>query len=121
MYFFCTYFDSHFLTRGLALYESLVRHCPCFRLFVLCMDDKCYEILSRLNLPLMEPIRLEDFEKGDEALFFPIHLLYIRNLPVIPLPSFPTVSLLHSGIWKCTENTMSRIFLSEETAMGSPA
>lgn len=68
MYYFCTYFDSHFLTRGLALYESLRLHCPSFRLFILCMDDKCYKILSRLNLVQAEPIQLEDFEKGDKEL-----------------------------------------------------
>lgn len=68
MYYFCTYFDSHYLLRALALYRSLRQHCPSFQLWVLCMDSMCYEILFQLKLPNVHLIALEDFEAGDEEL-----------------------------------------------------
>jgi len=68
MKYFCTYFDSHYLGRGLALYESLRRHCRAFRLWVLCMDDECHRRLAALALPGIEPIALADFERGDAEL-----------------------------------------------------
>ena len=68
MYYFCTYFDSNYLIKGLALYRSLLRHAIAFRLWVLCFDDLAYEILQKLALPEVDPISLRDFEEGDEEL-----------------------------------------------------
>ena len=68
MYDFCTYFDSNYLVRGLALYRSLVRHAGEFRLWVLCLHHQAYEILRRLALQGVHPITLEAFEEEDEEL-----------------------------------------------------
>ena len=68
MHYFCTYFDQHFLPRGLALYHSLRQHCPSFRLFVLCMDRASFDALSRLRLPEIHLVALEEFERGDTEL-----------------------------------------------------
>ena len=68
MHHFCTYFDQNYLPRGLALYESLRKHCPDFKLWILCMDQTACEILSKLKLPYIQPIPLEEFEKNDEEL-----------------------------------------------------
>ncbi len=65
---FCTYFDSNYLVKGLALYRSLVRYAMPFRLWVLCFDDLTYEMLQQLSLPQVHPILLGDFENGDEQL-----------------------------------------------------
>ena len=65
---FCSYFDHRYLTRGLALYESLRRHCPDFNLWVLCLDGIAFGILEKMALEGMHPIRLEDFLRDDEAL-----------------------------------------------------
>ena len=48
--FFCTLFDSNYLTRGLAMYESLAKHCDDFHLFIFSFDDKCLEVLKKLKL-----------------------------------------------------------------------
>ncbi len=63
MRFFCTYFDHRYLNRGLALHRSLRKHCPDFRLWVLCLNDTAFELLSEMEIPEIEAVRLGDFEK----------------------------------------------------------
>lgn len=63
---FCTLFDSAYLLKGLALHESLRAHAPGSRLWILCMDDAAYEVLSQVRLAEVELIALSDFE--DDAL-----------------------------------------------------
>lgn len=68
IYYFCTYFDSNYLIKGLALYRSLLRHAVPFRLWILCFDDLTHEILKRLRLPEIDLISLRDFEEGNQEL-----------------------------------------------------
>ncbi len=63
---FCTLFNSNYLTRGLAMYDSLAVHCPQFHLFIFTFDDKAADILKTLNLPDITVITLAEFE--DEEL-----------------------------------------------------
>ena len=65
MYDFCTYFDHNYMPKGLALYNSLIRHCPDFRLFVLCLSKECYSVLSELSLKNVYLICLEELEASD--------------------------------------------------------
>jgi hypothetical protein len=65
---YCTYFDSRYLTRGLALWESLSRHCAPFELHALCLDDAAYDALVALALPSLVPLRLAELEAADPEL-----------------------------------------------------
>lgn len=64
--YFVTLFDSHYLSRGLILYESLKGVADNFHLFILAIDEICFEKLSRLNLEETTIISMKDFE--DEEL-----------------------------------------------------
>ena len=64
----CTLYNSLYLDKGLVLYDSLCECAKDFKLYVLCMDDKCYEVLSDLKQEYHIPVRLADFEAGDEEL-----------------------------------------------------
>ncbi|MHC1737517.1 MAG: glycosyl transferase [Ignavibacteriaceae bacterium] len=70
MYNFCTLFDSNYLTRGLALHESLMKHCPAFHLYIFAFDEKCLNVLKELSasgeLQNCTLIPLKEFE--DEKL-----------------------------------------------------
>ncbi|HYJ38762.1 MAG TPA: hypothetical protein VEV87_09100 [Chitinophagaceae bacterium] len=59
---FCTLFDSNYLTRGVALYESLERVCPSFHLYVVTFDDRSYDYLVKAKPPHLTPISLSQFE-----------------------------------------------------------
>lgn len=68
MIHFCTYFDRNYLTRAVALHQSLVRHSPPFTLWALCLDDDAHETVAALNLESLRPMRLSDLEDADPAL-----------------------------------------------------
>ncbi len=65
-YNFCTLFDSNYLSRGIALYRSLEKHCKNFHLYIFAFDIKSYNILKILNLPKATVVSLSEFE--DEKL-----------------------------------------------------
>lgn len=62
MHFFCTYFDSNYLLRGLTLYRSLQATGFVFHIYVLAMDDCTLTTLTRLRLPGLKIIPLRDLE-----------------------------------------------------------
>lgn len=68
MYSFCTLFDSSYLSRGLAMHQSLldVMKNSSFTLYIVAFDDACYETLCKLQLERVVVIALSEFE--DEAL-----------------------------------------------------
>ena len=65
-YNFSTLFDSNYITRGLALYYSLEKHCADFHLYIVAFDEKCYQVLKKINLSKATIISLTEFE--DEEL-----------------------------------------------------
>jgi hypothetical protein len=65
---FCTYFDQHYIVRGLTLYRSLEEHAGPFTLYVLCLDEFTFDTLQKLKRPNLVPIPLSQFEAGDTAL-----------------------------------------------------
>ena len=59
---FCTLFNSCYLSRGLAMYNSLVRQGADFHLYIFAFDDACDALLRRLDLPDATIISLHEFE-----------------------------------------------------------
>ncbi len=64
----CTLYNSLYLDKGLVLYDSLCECAKDFKLYVLCMDEKCYEVLKNMNQGNHIPVRLLDLEEGDKEL-----------------------------------------------------
>jgi len=65
---YCTYFDHRYLAKGLTMIRSLRRHVPDAQIWVLCLDDRAYEMMVSLAEPGVRAIALADFEAGDAAL-----------------------------------------------------
>jgi hypothetical protein len=59
---FCTLFDSRYLSRGLAMYESLTSQTPDSHLYIFPFDDVALDILRKLNLPSATIVSLAEFE-----------------------------------------------------------
>lgn len=64
MMYFCTLFDSNYISKGIALYLSLERHTRNFHLFVMAMDRKCEDTLKALDFKYLTVECIEDIEKG---------------------------------------------------------
>ena len=50
MLYYCTLFDSNYISKGIALYLSLERHTDDFLLYVMAMDRKCEKMLKNMEL-----------------------------------------------------------------------
>lgn len=59
---FCTLFDSHYLDKGLVLYNSLEKCTKAFTLYVFCFDEKAFEVLTALALEHIKLIKEEEIE-----------------------------------------------------------
>lgn len=64
-YAICTLFDSNYIDKGLVLYDSLEKNASNYTLYVLAMNEKCYEILTDMNNKHLVVIKLSDFENED--------------------------------------------------------
>ena len=101
---YCTYFDVRFLSRGLALLDSLKRHEGEFTLHALCLDAESHEAVVRLNDPRFVALALGELEAAEPRLaqaranrtlieyyftlspFLPLHVL--RANPGIPMVTY---------------------------------
>lgn len=57
---FSTLFDSNYLDKGLALYKSMKRNITDFRLYIFAFDDKCFDILSDMQLNNVIVLSVDD-------------------------------------------------------------
>ena len=99
---YCTYFDGHYLTRGLALHDSLMRHGGEFELIVLCMDEAAASGLHQRALPCVRLLPLAELVAQYPALaaargnrtnlefYFTCTAWFMQHL----LPSIPAGELL---------------------------
>jgi hypothetical protein len=62
---YVTLFNNKYLPQGLSLYESLNKNSVDFRLWIICVDDICFEILKKLNFENIKLINLSDVENND--------------------------------------------------------
>lgn len=63
MNYYCTLFDSGYLTRGLAMYESLEQTGERFLLYIFAFDDLAEDILTQLSLKHVQIISMKNFEE----------------------------------------------------------
>jgi len=68
MHHFCTQFDSHYLTNGLALYRSIARSCDDFTLYVNALDDKTFRVFEQLDRENVALLNIGTIEDNDDEL-----------------------------------------------------
>lgn len=59
---YCTLFNSYYLSRGLAMLESLHRVQPDAQIAVFCFDSKTHDVLKALVWDFVIPVSMEAFE-----------------------------------------------------------
>ena len=100
--YFCTYFDINYISRALAMYNSLVQHCGNFQIYMLCFDNICVSYLQSLRLDHATVISLEAFEAGDDELVATkngrtkLEYYYTcgPSLPLYILKNYPEIDLI---------------------------
>ncbi|MBB6500058.1 glycosyl transferase [Pedobacter cryoconitis] len=59
---FCTLFNTTYLSRGLAMYNSLEQQCESFHLYIFAFDNHCFDLLTKMALKHASIINLTAFE-----------------------------------------------------------
>lgn len=59
---FCTLFDIKYALKGILMVTSLLRNCPNATIYVLCMDQKTRDLLTRIGIDAITLIDLCDVE-----------------------------------------------------------
>lgn len=62
MEYYVTLFDRLFLPQGLALHMSMERHVKNYQLWILCVDDEVFEVLTKLSLSNVRLLQLSKLE-----------------------------------------------------------
>jgi len=62
---FVTLFNSFYLSRGLALYQSLLKQCPDFHLYVVAFDDATFNYFKNHPKTHLTVISLQQFEDDE--------------------------------------------------------
>jgi glycosyltransferase involved in cell wall biosynthesis len=65
---YCCYFDHRYLPRGLAMIRSLRTWDPSAVVWVLCLSEECYRVLSEVREPAVHLLRIGDLEAAFPAL-----------------------------------------------------
>jgi hypothetical protein len=95
---FCTLFDSNYRAKGLVLHHTLMQHVKNFHLYILCLDDALFGLLSQLDLENTTLIRLEDFldpalaSKKDTRTYVEWIWTMTPSLPLYILRNYPGLS-----------------------------
>ena len=66
---FGTFFDINYLSRGLVLYQSLVKVEPDFKLYILCLDDETFSFLQKQLYKQVILVPISELENFDKELF----------------------------------------------------
>lgn len=64
---FCTHFNIKYLSKAIALHESMEAHVKNYHLYMFIFDDQSYNFLKKVNLPNVSLIHFNQFE-NDELL-----------------------------------------------------
>src|SRR5450759_1557349 len=59
---YVTLFDSLFLPQGLALHMSMERHAGAYTLWIICVDNTAFDVLTRVDLPNVRLLQLGKLE-----------------------------------------------------------
>jgi len=57
---YCAVFDKNYLFQGVTVFRSLKYSSKNYKFYPLCMDDESYNLLTKMNLPNMIPVKLDD-------------------------------------------------------------
>lgn len=60
---FITLYDKNYMSRGLALYGSLKKHCPSFEMYALAMDDVAASYLTSLGYGNLKVVTVADIKE----------------------------------------------------------
>lgn len=102
MLYFATLFDKNYLTRGLALYNSMQEHIESFTLYILALDQDVVEYIKNKNTPYLKVLKLSNIEKKYPELVKAknnrsIVEYYFTLSPVLPLymlETFPEIDFI---------------------------
>lgn len=62
---YVTLFDCLYLPQGLALHMSMERYLESYTLWILCVDDRVHELLTKLALPNVNLLKLSELETDE--------------------------------------------------------